>query len=211
MFLQLWLKCELFLCRLEQELQQLRSDFEAGGPAAQRMALLMHQHSAPSAPAGLASNNLETRSPSPFSDAPGGGPHPRIPDPTGGGPAPPAGAARRRSASPAVLGLAPHQQQQQQQQQQAVTAAPIPWLVAAARSLPTYKDADGGLGSVAEARRFAMPQGGGGGGIPTHAERSLSVPEHVDAEIAGLVYDLVHLAHEELIVVKVSAGENAGQ
>ena len=169
--------------------------------------MMMQQHNnssgqepeaAPNHPSGP---NPGSRAASPFGDlAPSGSVTSRmIPDPTA---ATSPAIVRRRSASPAALGLSPHQVQLQQQQQ-AAAAEPIPWLVAAAKSLPTYKEADSGLGSVAESRRFPTPPSPVPPGVPPHAVRSLAVPEHVDAEIAGLIYDLVHLSHEELIVVKV--------
>ena len=187
---------------------------------------MMHQHNSsggrePAAaasppgqePAAAASppgaSNPGSRAASPFGDlAPSGSVASSriIPDPTA---ATSPAIVRQRSASPAALGLSPHQMQMQmqQQQQQVAAAEPIPWLVAAAKSLPTYKEADSGLGSVAESRRFPTPPSpvppGVPPGVPPHAVRSLAVPEHVDAEIAGLIYDLVHLSHEELIVVKV--------
>ena len=90
---------------------------------------------------------------------------------------------------------------------------PIPWISAADRLLQTYKEGEGNLGTVAQARRFTMPQqppSEGATAPPSPPSRAMWVPERVDAELAGLVYDLVHLAHEELIVVRDGPLPGAG-
>lgn len=90
----------------------------------------------------------------------------------------------------------------------------IPWISAADRLLQTYKEGEGNLGTVAQARRFTMPQLPSEGAAATPSggppPRALWVPERVNAELAGLVYDLVHLAHEELIVVRDGPLPGAG-
>ena len=108
----------------------------------------------------------------------------------------PSSASLRRS--PLTCSLPKHQQ--------------APWLAAAAQSLPIYKEGDDGLGTIAEARRFTMPT------IAAEADSAASQPPShvnltsglVDAEIAGLVYDLVHLSHEALIVLKDGPLPGAG-
>ena len=85
----------------------------------------------------------------------------------------------------------------------------VPWLAAASQwSLPVYKEGDCGLGTIAEARRFTMPSAENdatAGSLPP-SSRCVAAPlpaaAHVNAELAGLVYDLVHLSHEELVVCK---------
>jgi hypothetical protein len=110
----------------------------------------------------------------------------------------------------------------------AAAAASAPWISAAAGNPDAlFKEQDYSLGSVQAARRFMPPSpetmsaaaaaaatnlpssmppfssavAGMASGSENLQQRTVLPPERTDAELAGLVYDLVHLEHEELVVM----------
>ncbi|GAX83361.1 hypothetical protein CEUSTIGMA_g10786.t1 [Chlamydomonas eustigma] len=109
----------------------------------------------------------------------------------------------------------------------AAAAASAPWISAAAGNPDAlFKEQDYSLGSIQAARRFMPPSpeimsaaavaanlphsvlpfstaiAGTAQGSENLKQRTVLPPERTDAELAGLVYDLVHLEHEELVVMR---------